>query len=87
MSPVDVPPTNPGQKQQIIGFALQFRSPNHITVYQSHKSFISVEDTTAGQAGVPQNQGRKQRAKPTCSVCKNPMKGHKNIANCPKNQR
>jgi hypothetical protein len=27
------------------------------------------------------------RAKPHCSICKNPMKGHKNITTCPKNQK
>ncbi|XP_046864581.1 uncharacterized protein LOC124459055 [Xenia sp. Carnegie-2017] len=30
---------------------------------------------------------RKERAAPRCTVCKNWMKGHKNIMNCPKNQK
>ena len=28
-----------------------------------------------------------RRAPPRCAVCKNLMKGHKNIKDCPKNQK
>lgn len=28
----------------------------------------------------------KTRAQPRCSTCKNPMKGHKNIKDCPRNR-
>lgn len=27
------------------------------------------------------------RARPLCSVCKHPMKGYKNVRDCPKNQQ
>lgn len=27
------------------------------------------------------------RARPSCSLCKKPMKGHKNVADCPKNRK
>ncbi|XP_046840090.1 uncharacterized protein LOC124434248 isoform X2 [Xenia sp. Carnegie-2017] len=30
---------------------------------------------------------RNERAVPRCTVCKNWMKGHKNIMNCPKNRK
>ena len=29
---------------------------------------------------------RAPKEKPHCSVCKQPMKGHKNVTNCPKNK-
>lgn len=41
---------------------------------------------------VPETQTRKrkkqptERSKPTCSECKRPMKGHKNVIDCPKNK-
>ncbi len=31
-------------------------------------------------------EGDHQRSKPICSVCKNPMKVHKNVKDCPKNK-
>ena len=40
---------------------------------------LAAEETSADQ--------RKERAKPCCSACKNPMKGHKNVSNCPKNKK
>lgn len=39
---------------------------------------------------LPETRKRKkqstERAKPTCSACKKPMKGHKNVIDCPKNK-
>ena len=44
-------------------------------------SFIIVSQVLAQE-----KQAKKaEKAAPHCRICKNPMKGHKNVKDCPKN--
>ncbi|CAB3980925.1 PREDICTED: uncharacterized protein LOC107342022 [Paramuricea clavata] len=48
---------------------------------------IDVPPTNPVQEAPVSQDQTTGRAKPHCSICKQPMKGHKNVANCPKNQK
>lgn len=48
------------------------------------KGFLYLLVSQARQS--EQTEGR-QRQPPKCTVCKHPMKGHKNVATCPKNKK
>ena len=48
-------------------------------VYFSFNNLVSqVEEATAR---------RSERAKPHCSLCHQPMKGHRNVIDCPRNKQ
>ena len=78
----DVPPTNPGNIKQNKEIKLRNKGIGYwviLILFLTVSSILTVE-----------NQGpstRKTRAQPKCSICKEPMKGHKNVINCPKNQK
>ena len=44
--------------------------------------FLAVPDQTERQP-----RGQTIRARPVCSACKNPMRGHKFVTDCPRNRR
>lgn len=54
-----------------------------------------TSDPTAGPSSLPavpdqterQPRGQTIRARPVCSACKNPMRGHKFVTDCPRNRR
>ena len=47
-------------------------------------SFILVEEVEAAERAA--RTATKGKKAPRCSICRNPMKGHKRVLDCPKNQ-
>jgi hypothetical protein len=53
----------------------------------SYSICFSVATVLAQETAAKVGKAAAGRAPPRCSVCKNLMKGHKNIEDCPKNQK
>ena len=49
----------------------------------SKPMYVKAPITVQEQASTPQDK----RAKPCCRTCGKPMKGHKNVLTCPRNQK
>ena len=57
-----------------------------ILKYKARQAMLNKEvPATEGAENVDEQQIQQQRRKPSCHFCKQPMKGHKNVSNCPKN--
>ena len=69
----NIPPTTPG-----ICFLSMPIMNTSIT-----KSFISLITIVPKVSA----KKKKERQPPKCSLCKQPMKGHKNVPNCPRNKK
>ena len=77
MKAVDVTPTTPGN---VIIFGVSCYLFDFIFSTLLLISFYIY--TVVSNIQPNNNQGNVRR----CTTCKNPMKGHKNVTNCPKNQ-
>eukprot|EP00794_Sanderia_malayensis_P016323 gene16323-biopygen12003 len=67
------------------------KQPREVALQQwLHKQSLVVVDvpsTNPVESIVqPTRDVQPMRAKPVCSICKKPMKGHKNVSDCPKNK-
>ena len=72
------PPMNTMMEKQSRSDALEKRAARSKLTTQNVPPTTPVHQVTT--------QRKKERQAPKCSVCKQPMKGHKNVADCPKNQ-
>lgn len=80
----DVPPTNPGnfhiKMSKFLGHFNPTISKSCVRLITTHL-FVLVTETVIEQQ--PQSSRVKARY---CTACKQSMKGHKNVTNCPRNQ-
>ena len=58
---------------------------NHITLLKSY--LFSLAPTPNTQVSKQAATLQEERAKPCCRTCGQPMKGHKNVLTCPRNQK
>ena len=89
----DVPPTTPGTSSQYYtgGLSCSFYQNDVILSFTDihYKIIIIFIIIISLVSQVPQGntqQNNKKRTR-TCKKCKNPMKGHKNVLDCPKNKK
>ena len=82
----DVPPSTPGRlmwnkvkrSQKLIFCCVPVSYLTSITILFHFQSVSQVPDGSEKQ---------KKKAAPKCKQCKQPLKGHKNVVNCPKNRK
>ena len=76
----------PLHKQRIMikwGFALSEKEIFHSTIYPYLNTFfIALPNQTSGE-----QRERPARARPVCSLCKKPMRGHSAVLDCPRNNK
>ena len=96
MTTVDILPTNPG-RQLVVDLFMKYlvvsNSEKCPTETKKSTKLIAcsciclVQDPETSAASVVSADKRKERAKPSCSVGKNLVKGYKNVTNFPKNKQ
>jgi hypothetical protein len=85
MQLLDVAPTNPGILKLVI-IQLDLKSVNNAMTVD-HPKFVTFYLVPTAAVGSQGNHPPKPRSASKCKMCKQPMKGNKNVVNCPQNKK